>query len=226
MVCHEEFASVKSNDGGCCEKKKVDKYRRRQIPDYQVKDVADQYEAARKLLEREGRPPKGGLLLPLINTAAVAIELYIKCLCSEVVHTPVHKSSEVCRVSALPEYGHDLIKLFEKVPKDVQKQLSQAFEVQKPKSSAVGGLLDFLKEFKGVFEQSRYPFEKGKNISNYHLSRLMWLSEFLAQFVASLSPREFIEKVTRHRKSRPGRLSFQTTRVSPSRNALRKEYKT
>ena len=44
---------------------------RREIPDPQVRDAADQYEAARELLSAQ--PPGSGVLLPLMNTAAVEV---------------------------------------------------------------------------------------------------------------------------------------------------------
>ena len=51
--------------------------KRQEIPNAQVRDAAEQYEAARKLLTQ---PPGSGILLPLMNVAAVAIELYLKSL--------------------------------------------------------------------------------------------------------------------------------------------------
>jgi hypothetical protein len=49
----------------------------------QIRDAADQFETARQLLDAQ--PPFAGLLCPLMNTAAVAIELYLKCLLAEKV---------------------------------------------------------------------------------------------------------------------------------------------
>ena len=45
-------------------------------PDSQIRAAADQYEAARQRLDMA--PPGAGVVLPLINTAAVAVELYLK----------------------------------------------------------------------------------------------------------------------------------------------------
>jgi len=42
--------------------------KRQEIPDAQVRDAADQFEAARKVLDAQ--PPGSGILLPLMNTAA------------------------------------------------------------------------------------------------------------------------------------------------------------
>ena len=54
---------------------------RREIPNPQIRDVADQYEQARQILSMQ--PPGTGILLPLMNTASMAIELYLKCLAGE-----------------------------------------------------------------------------------------------------------------------------------------------
>ena len=45
---------------------------RREIPNPRIRDVADQYEQARLLLSTQ--PPGTGILLPLMNVAAMAME--------------------------------------------------------------------------------------------------------------------------------------------------------
>jgi hypothetical protein len=160
--------------------------RRQRIPDAQVRDAADQYDAARELLERE--PPEVGVLLPLINTAAVAIELYLKCLCSEVVHTPADEVPGLWRVTAAPERGHGLTKLFEAIPKDVQVALEHSFAAEKAGSS----FRDALAKCDGAFVASRYPFELESDLSRYDVGRLMEVSRFMARFVADHPPTESI----------------------------------
>ena|ERR1051325_693676 len=61
--------------------------KRREIPDPQVQDAAEQYDDARQLLQQQ--PPGSGVLLPLLNMAAVAVELFLKSLSSELVCVPV-----------------------------------------------------------------------------------------------------------------------------------------
>ena len=58
-----------------------------EIPNYQVKDSADQYMKVWSILNE--LPPGSGVLLPLINTGVVAIELYLKCMSSEYIYTPL-----------------------------------------------------------------------------------------------------------------------------------------
>jgi hypothetical protein len=89
--------------------------RRREIPDPQVRDAADQFEAARRILDAQ--PPGAGVLCPLMNTAAVAIELYLKCLSAEKV--PVDAGGGWSRVSATAEHVHGLTTLLDKVEVDL-----------------------------------------------------------------------------------------------------------
>lgn len=163
---------------------------RREIPDPQVRDAADQYEAAHELLSAQ--PPGSGVLLPSMNTAAVAIELYLKCLSAETLHVPTGDDSGCVTVHAAPvlsgKKGHELTALFDKIPDDVRSELERAFQ------SATGdGCRDMLARCEGVFSASRYPFEAGMDLSSFHLPTLMRLSRFLRKFVAGLEPRETIQ---------------------------------
>jgi hypothetical protein len=74
--------------------------KRQEIPAPQVLDAADQYEKACKLLVEQ--PPGSGVLLPLTNTAAMAVELYLKCLFAELMHVEDELMPEVSRVYAAP----------------------------------------------------------------------------------------------------------------------------
>ena len=82
---------------------------RQEIPDPQILDAANQYESARRLLSAQ--PPGSGLVWPLLNTASVAIELYLKCLSAEKVYTDAGEGWS--KVSAKPEYGHVLTRLLD-----------------------------------------------------------------------------------------------------------------
>ena len=72
--------------------------KRQDIPDPQILDAADQYEAARKLLAEQ--LPGSGVLLPLMNTATVAVELYLKCLSAELIHIEDEQVPKVSRVGS------------------------------------------------------------------------------------------------------------------------------
>jgi len=93
--------------------------KRQEIPDPQVRDAADQFESARKLLDAQ---PDSGLLLPLMNTAAIAIELYLKCLSAEKVYTDSGEGWS--KISAKPAiHCHVLTTLLDEVGGDVERKL-------------------------------------------------------------------------------------------------------
>lgn len=163
---------------------------RREIPDPQIRDAADQYEAARELLA--GQPPGSGLLLPLMNTSAVAIELYLKCLSAEKVYIPCEDGVEGQLVHSEPAIrGHSLTVLFDKIPDDVRCDLAQAYEERK--AAASGDLRHNLSLFEGAFMTTRYPFETQADLSAINLRGLMSLSSFLREFVAAIEHRETIQ---------------------------------
>jgi len=126
-----------------------------------------------------------------MNAAAIAIELYLKCLSAEKVYTDAGKG--ISKVSAAPAMrGHGLTDLLREVGDDVKFELDLAF---RPEVSAFGDLSfqDALKKCEGVFKESRYPFEPNSDVSKYPLGLLMACSDFLQQFVAKLPTRETIQ---------------------------------
>jgi hypothetical protein len=162
---------------------------RREIPDPQVRDAADQFESARQLLFAQ--PPGSGLLSPLMNAAAIAIELYLKCLSADKIYTEV--TSGRSRVSAKPSQAcHVLSTLLDKVGGDMERELHQAFRTEVSAFRNIS-FRDALKECEGVFEKSRYPFEPNNDLTKYRLGLLMACSHFLRQFVAEMQTREIIE---------------------------------
>lgn len=164
---------------------------RREIPDPQIKDAADQYEAGRQLLDKQ--PPGSGVLLPLMNLSTVAIELYLKCLSAEKVHVPLDNGSAGCTVHSEPAWGHVLTELFDKIPDDVRSDLATTFVENHPTASH--DLRETLASIEGAFMTTRYPFEAGANLPVVDFRGLMSLSRFLHKFVADLKPRETIQWV-------------------------------
>jgi hypothetical protein len=130
-----------------------------------------------------------------MNTAAVAIELYLKCLSAEKLHVPTGDVSGCVTVHAAPvlagRKGHELAALFDEVPDEVRDDLERAF--RKFNSATGDSCRDMLAQCEGAFAASRYPFEAGSHLSSFDLSTLMRLSEFLHKFVAGLEPRETIQ---------------------------------
>jgi hypothetical protein len=165
--------------------------KRREIPDPQVRDAADQYDNARQLLQQQ--PPGSGVLLPLLNTAAIAIELFLKSLSSELIHVPVANFNGLSIVHARPELKHHkLVELFDNIPGDIRSQMETSFAND---TSAQAGttLRDMLATYESLFAASRYPFEPDFDLKKYSLNPLMELSMFLRTFVADLKPTDRIE---------------------------------
>ena len=164
--------------------------KRQEIPDPQVLDAADQYEEARKLLAEQ--PPGSGVLLPLMNTAAIAVELYLKCLSAELIHVEDEQMPEGSRVYAKParrgRRGHNLVALLGAMPPDVRCSLINAFRSRWNKD-----LQRVLKELEGAILATRYPFECGIDITCYNLEYLMGLADFLGRFARSVPPTDRIE---------------------------------
>lgn len=164
--------------------------RRQEFPDAQVQGAADQFEAARRLLAKQ--PPGSGLLLPLMNSAAVAIELYLKCLAAELVHTPDGQISGLSAVTAKPLLkGHILVSLFDRIAESDRSNLEQSFSTECPQA---GGLFrEMLAKCEGAFAASRYPFEADTDVSRYPLNILLECSAFLGHYVGSLASEHRIE---------------------------------
>ena len=165
--------------------------KRREIPDSQVRDTAEQYDDARLLLLRQ--PPSPGVLFPLLNTTAIAIELFLKSLSSELIHVPVADFDGLSIVHARPELKHHkLVDLFDNIPDDIRSQIETSF-VNNTSSQAGITLRDMLATYEGLFAASRYPFEPDFDITKYPLESLMELTMFLRTFIANLEPTDRIE---------------------------------
>jgi hypothetical protein len=137
----------------------------------------------------DDQPPLAGVLYPLINTAAVAIELYLKCLSAEKVYADVGVGW--ARASAGPERGHDLTALLGEVEGDLRDELHRAFQIE---LAFVGlSFRSALEQCEGAFEASRYPFEQGHDPSNVPVELLMNVSRFLQRFVSKLHRGETIQ---------------------------------
>lgn len=164
-----------------------------EIPDPQVRDAAEQYEEACKLLAAQ--PPGSGVLLPLMNTAAMAVELYLKCFSAERIHVEDELMSEASQVYAAPAItsgqGHGLVALLNVIPPDVRLALSNAFDAElRPRWN--NDLQQVLAELEGAFMATRYPFEQGSDITRYKLEHLMGLANFLGRFARSVEPMDNI----------------------------------
>ncbi len=169
--------------------------KRQEIPDIQILDAADQYQRASKLLAEQ---PLGSIeVLPLMNTAAMAVELYLKCLSAELIYIKDDLMPEASRVYSKPaittgKEGHGLVGLLEAMPTKVRCLLNDVFD------AALGAswnkdLQSVLEDLEGVFKETRYPFEPGFDITRYSHGHLVGLADFLGHFVRNLPPTSHIE---------------------------------
>lgn len=162
--------------------------RRQEIPNAQIRDAAEQFDDAWRLLASQ--QPGTGLLLPILNNAAVALELFLKCLSAVVVHTPDSDFPGAAIVTAKADHmNHKLVGILDSIPADVRKSLDAAFRRTRPGAS----LYDSLRQYDGLFAMSRYPFEQNKDITQYPLLPLTELCTFLREFIEKMEP---IERVT------------------------------
>ena len=158
---------------------------RQEIPDEQVRAAADQFDTARKLLD--AMPPGSGVLLPLLNCAAVALELYLKSLCAVMIDTPLADGEGLYTITAKAKAkGHGLTDQLKHIPNHVRESLDRAYAAASP-----GRVLSAdLEEYEHIFEASRYAFEKDMEIDKYPLHRLMrllWLVSFKQSTQITLS---------------------------------------
>ena len=164
--------------------------KRQEIPDPQILDAAQQYENACKLLDEQ--PPSRGVLLPLMNTAAVAVELYLKCLSAELIYVEDDLMPKSSRVYAAPEIGHGLVALLNAMHQDTRDSLNNAFNAE-IKARWNKDLRSVLKGLEGAFSATRYPFEYGTSIRRYNLTELIELTDFLGRFARRLPTKNDIE---------------------------------
>ena len=162
--------------------------KRREIPDRQITDAADQYAEACQLLLAQ----PNGVLLPLINSAAHSIELYLKSLSAERIYTTDITMPEASVVTAYPSVvDHQFKPLFNAIPDDVRMMLIKAYDA-KLRFELNEDFLVALERFDGAFSASRYPFEPDVNVSEFDLQSLVYMAKFMREFVHSLPPREQI----------------------------------
>ena len=87
--------------------------------------------------------------------------------------------------------GHHLAKLFNVIPEDVRSDLQHAYNAHAIQHLP-NSFDDTLKQYERLFLDSRYPYEADADITKYSVNPLMELIDFLAEFVGSRAPREWI----------------------------------
>ena len=160
---------------------------RREIPNPEIRDAADQYQQARRILGKQ--PPGTGILLPLMNNAAMAIEPYLKCLADEVIHVPESDELQSFEVYAQANTGgHRFTAILLAIDEDVRNTMESTYVKATDRE-----LKHDLTTIEEALVVSRYPYEPDKDLSRISLQTLMSISEFLQSFVAGLEPRQSIQ---------------------------------
>ncbi len=76
--------------------------KRQQIPNLQVKESADAFEAGSRVLYKNMMRPNGETMLPFLNNAIMRVELYLKSLSSS-VYMPTAWDPDLETVHAKPD---------------------------------------------------------------------------------------------------------------------------
>jgi hypothetical protein len=164
--------------------------RRQQVPDLSVRYAADQYEEGAQILWDV--PPEAFVLIPFLSCSMIAVELYLKSLCSEMKFVPDTYGVGGFTVHSSPdEKSHNLAVLLDAMPQHVRANFLEAFSTWPANEGQ--SFLDWCRPYQGLFMDSRYPFEHGAKISGLKLDRLLLLLAFLKDFVAGYPPEEWVE---------------------------------
>ena len=169
---------------------------KREIPNPDVRRVADQYEMARQILI--GQPPEKLLTRqPLMLISFTAIELYLKSLAA-VVDLECKDDMYLVHAKASKE-RHRLAKIFCQIDVCTQTEMESSYD--KTPKRTLGDDLIYLDEAR-VFTYARYPYEyvkippygpeKPEYTMTKNLESLSRVSGFLREFVANLEPRVIV----------------------------------
>jgi hypothetical protein len=160
-----------------------------EIPNDQVAGVAREFRQTADFLYAHLQ--EHTCVSPLLMVAAFGIELFLKCLNSECVYhqDDVLKAQGGYRVTAKPrEWGHRLVSLLDALDEGIRNGLDEAY-AKTPVVRRKATLKDALAAYDRLFEDSRYPFEDGKDGDGRDISGLVRLLDLIADHVGSLPPR-------------------------------------
>src|SRR5262249_50321786 len=126
-----------------------------EIPNDAIANDAGQFRDAANLLFRH--LPNVPCVLPLLASAAFAVELYLKSLNSKQVYH--EEGYGAYRVTAKPmRTGHLLTDLYKALDGEIKRSIQKSYSSQKRRFASVNTALE---TYSSVFVASRYPFEDG-----------------------------------------------------------------
>ncbi len=160
---------------------------RSEIPNSHIVSAARQFlEAAERLM------PPGCMTcpLPMMLSASLAIELFLKSLDSHSEYRPLAGFPNGYVVTAkAAQHEHLLAKLYEGLDITIQSAMAASYTAS-PVVRGASTIRKALEEFNDLFVYSRYPFEgQYTDRKNRDVSSLIALAEFLAAFVDRMERR-------------------------------------
>ena len=153
----------------------------RELPDPQVLDAASQYAHGFDILIT--LPPGSGVLLPAMHSGAIALELYLKAWGAEQIEVDAGTGTGIVTVHARPAAvgGHGLEALLGETPQSFRDALE-------PLMAPFGGSVAAVRSFEGLFVASRYPYEEGRDITQFSLDALTSLVHALREATQATRP--------------------------------------
>lgn len=152
------------------------------IPDMLIVSVADRYLHAASILRSHAAAKT--LALPVINAAIVAVELYIKSLNATTVYSKIGDPDGFRQLhSKAMSRDHHLSGQYENLDFDVRSKLAKSWRNADDFALETRTLRLLVKEFDGVFQKTRYPFEENNGVDGVNIGRLLALGSFLKEFI-------------------------------------------
>lgn len=156
-----------------------------EVPNPQLFEAAKQFHQGFWVLIRQGSDT--GALLPALQCAAVALELYLKCLsASEAPILRIHVEGES------HSHAHSLEVLFELIPPDARHLLDKAVQLA-PRLKAFPDALAALRAHSAMLSDLRHPFEQGTSFNQVEIGVLSELLVAVRSAVALVEHR-FIKR--------------------------------
>ena len=170
-------------------------YVKKQIPDPQVKDTADQFWTAADLLRLQ--PPGSGVLLPEIINFVLALELYLKSVSSYSVIKDLKNYGNGVRggvVTAKPEKStHKLSELYDATDDWVRNELESGYSKSTLHQNGKT-LRDLLQRYDNIFVTVRYVHEDSGPLRALNIAELHQLAQFMKVAVETLPPKTTVLK--------------------------------
>ncbi|BCL75620.1 hypothetical protein JHS3_13560 [Jeongeupia sp. HS-3] len=170
-------------------------YVKKQIPDPQVKDAADQFWTAADLLRAQ--PPGSGVLLPEIINSVLALELYLKSVSSYSIIKDLEDYGNGVRggvVTAQPEKStHKLSQLYDTADDWVRTELESEYSTSTLYQNGKT-LRDLLLRHDNVFVAVRYVYEDSDPLRSLNIAELHQLAQLMKGVVETLARKTTILK--------------------------------